>query len=154
LRIVAPDSIEEVSSVNNEILEKLKVITEEEQEILNGREEIDNRIYMNQATNIVDRHKLLEKGRFIQIRPHTRFIHFPPHSHNYIEIVYMCKGRTRHVINGDDIMLEKGELLFLNQNAIQEIYPADKDDIAVNFIVLPEFFDVAIQMMEEKENLL
>lgn len=138
--------------MNSELLDKLKVITDEEQEILNGRDEIDDRIYMKPSTNIVDKHKLLENGDLIQIRPHTRFIHFPAHSHNYIEIVYMCQGSTQHVINNDNVTLNKGELLFLNLNAVHEIYPAQEEDIAVNFIVLPEFFDVAIKMMDEKDN--
>lgn len=140
--------------MNSELLEKLKVITDEELEILNGRKEIDDRIYMKPSTNIVDKRKLLKNGDLIKIRPHTRFIHFPAHSHNYIEIVYMCQGSTHHIINGDDVILQKGDLLFLNLKAVHEIYPAKADDIAVNFIVLPEFFDVAIKMMDEKENAL
>lgn len=140
--------------MNSELLEKLKVITDEELEILNGRREIDDRIYMKPSTNIVDKRKLLKNGDLIKIRPHTRFIHFPAHSHNYIEIVYMCQGSTHHIINGDDVILQKGDLLFLNLKAVHEIYPAKADDIAVNFIVLPEFFDVAIKMMDEKENAL
>jgi len=138
--------------LNNEILDKLKVITNEEKEILNGRENIDERIYMKPSTKIVDKSKLLKNGELIQIRPHTRFIHFPAHSHNYIEIVYMCQGSTHHVINGNHVTLNQGELLFLNLKAVHEIYPAKEDDIAVNFIVLPEFFDVAIKMMDEKDN--
>ena len=50
-------------------------------------------------------------------------------------------------------MLEQGNLLFLNQFSYHEILPAGEDDIAVNFIVRPEFFDVAFDMMEE-ENVL
>lgn len=138
--------------MKSELLDKLKVITDEEREILNGRNEIDNRIYMKPSTNIVDRNKLLKNGELIRIRPHTRFIHFPVHSHNYIEIVYMCQGSTHHVINNDDVILNKGELLFLNLKAAHEIYPAKAEDIAVNFIVLPEFFDVAIKMMDERDN--
>lgn len=42
----------------------------------------------------------------------------------------------------------------LNQNAVQEIYPAGADDVAVNFIILPEFFDYGLKMIEEEENLL
>jgi len=138
--------------VNNELLDKLKVITDEEREILNGRDKIDERIYMKPSTNIVDKSKLLKNGDLIRIRPHTRFIHFPAHSHNYIEIVYMCQGNTYHLINGDYVLLKKGELLFLNLNAVHEIYPAEENDIAVNFIVLPEFFDIAVKMMDEKDN--
>ena len=50
------------------------------------------------------------------------------------------------------MVLQAGELLFLNQNAIQEIQPAGERDIAVNFIILPEFFDTAFRMMGEEEN--
>jgi len=138
--------------LNGELLDKLKVITEEEQEILNGRNEIDESIYMVPSTNIVDKNKMMKDGELIRIRPHTRFIHFPAHSHNYIEIVYMCQGSTHHVINSDHVILNEGDLLFLNLKAVHEIYPANEEDIAVNFFVLPEFFDVAIKMMDERDN--
>ena len=66
----------------------------------------------------------------------------------------MCTGKTHHVINGNDVILKEGELLFLNQKAQQEIYPASKEDIAVNFIILPEFFDYGLRLMGEDKNLL
>lgn len=138
--------------MNSELLDKLKVITDEEREIINGRKEIDESIYMVPSTNIVDKNKMMKDGELIRIRPHTRFIHFPAHSHNYIEIVYMCQGSTHHVINNDHVILNEGDLLFLNLKAVHEIYPAKEEDIAVNFFVLPEFFDVAIKMMDEKDN--
>ena len=31
---------------------------------------------------------------------------------------------------------------------MQEIYPAGEGDVAVNFIILPEFFDYGLKMME------
>jgi YesN/AraC family two-component response regulator len=66
----------------------------------------------------------------------------------------MCSGSTHHVINGIDVILNQGELLFLNQSATQEIYPAREQDIAVNFIILPEFFEYGLQMIGKEENLL
>jgi YesN/AraC family two-component response regulator len=65
----------------------------------------------------------------------------------------MCEGQTTHIINGDEVQLKQGELLFLNQNVTQEIHPAGIEDIAVNFIILPEFFDQALHMIGEEENL-
>jgi YesN/AraC family two-component response regulator len=65
----------------------------------------------------------------------------------------MCEGQTHHIINGDKVTLRKGELLFLNQNATQEIMVAGGNDIAVNFIILPEFFDQPLKMIGEEENL-
>ena len=50
----------------------------------------------------IDAAKLLEDGKLIQIRTHTRFVHFPVHNHNFVEVVYMCQGSTRHVINGNE----------------------------------------------------
>lgn len=137
-----------------QLLEELKKITPEEQRILSGAGKIEKNIYMSGAADIVDAGKLLEAGKMIQVRPHTRFVHFPQHTHNYIEVIYMCSGSTHHVINGEDVILKQGELIFLSRNAVQEIYPAGESDIAVNFIVLPEFFEYGLNMMEPEENLL
>ena len=140
--------------MNAKLLEELKKITPEEQRILSGAGEIEKNIYMSPGADMVEAGKLLEAGKMIQVRPHTRFVYFPRHTHNYIEVIYMCSGSTHHVINGEDVILEQGELLFLSRKAVQEIYPAGENDIAVNFIVLPEFFEYGLNMMEPEENLL
>lgn len=140
--------------MNPEILNHLALITEEERELLNGRREIDRKRYTESRELVIDSRKMLENGKLIRIRPHTRFVHFPSHKHNYIEVLYMCKGQTTHYIDGETVVLKAGELLFLNQHAVQEILPAKEEDIGVNFIILPEFFDTAFQMMGEEENLL
>ena len=136
------------------LLNELKKITPEELKILEGRKEIEKTIYMSQETDVIDAQKLLEAGKMIQVRTHTRFVHFPKHTHNFIEVIYMCSGSTHHVVNGEDVILKEGELLFLNQKATQEIYPAGENDIAVNFIILPEFFEYGLNMMAQEENLL
>ncbi len=138
--------------MTEELLKELRKITAEEQEFLSGRREIEKTRYMSAETDVVEAAKLLEAGKMIQVRPHTRFAHFPKHTHNYIEVIYMCAGSTHHVINGEDVILEQGELLFLSQTATQEIYPAEEGDIAVNFIILPEFFEFGLNMMEPEEN--
>lgn len=137
--------------MNPELLKKLKPVTEEEQTILDGRKDIRKELYTSEPGFVIDSKKMLEKGKLIDIRPHTRFVHFPAHRHNYTEIIYMCSGSTTHIIGGHTtVKLETGELLFLNPNTTQEILPAGEDDIAVNFIVLPEFFDRAFLMMEDE----
>ncbi len=141
--------------MNQQILDRLSVITEEEREILSGRAGIDRSLYTEgNDPLVIDSGKMLEHGKLIRIRPHTRFVHFPKHRHNYVEVIYMCQGQTTHIVDGDRVPLRTGELLFLNQNAIQEILPAGREDIAVNFIVLPQFFDTAFRMMGEEENTL
>lgn len=140
--------------MTEELLQELKEITPEERQLLAGSQVIEKNIYMSSETDVIDAQKLLEAGKMIQVRTHTRFVHFPKHTHNYIELIYMCSGSTHHVVNGEDVILEQGELLFLNQKATQEIYPAGEDDIAVNFIILPEFFEYGLNMIETEENLL
>lgn len=137
--------------MEQELLEKLRPITKEEQKILDETGSIEKSIYTSQSEFVVDRKKMLERGKLIDIRTHTRFVHFPKHSHNYIEMIYMCSGTTTHIINGETkVILETGNLLFLNQNATHEILPAGMEDIAVNFIVMPELFDTIFELTEEE----
>ena len=138
--------------IDSTILNWLRPITAEERSILDGRDAVDWELYIERTGNVINAKKLLDSGKLITIRPHTRFVHFPPHTHDYVELVYMCQGQTTHIIDGNQVVLQAGELLFLNQNAIQEIQPAGERDIAVNFIILPEFFDTAFRMMGEEEN--
>ncbi len=127
--------------MRRELLDMLKRITPEEQELLDGSREIRKERYTNRRDFVVDSRLLLEKGRLIEIRPHTRFAYFPKHRRNYVEMVYMCAGATTHIINGsNELVLKEGDLLFLNQNVYHEILPAGEEDLAVNFIILPEFF--------------
>ena len=133
------------------ILRQLSEVTPEEQAILDGRKTIDREIYMDGSTDVISGEKLLEKGKLIAIRPHTRFIAFPEHTHDYVEMVYMCRGETVHVVNGSRIVLREGELLMLGQHARQSIEPAGKEDIAVNFIVRPGFFTGTLPYLGEEE---
>lgn len=126
--------------MDSRIIERLSPITAEEREILSGRTTIDRQLYMGRGRDVITGEKLLESGKQITVRPHTRFIRFPEHTHDYVEMVYMCRGQTTHMINDTRIVLREGELLLLGQNARQEILPAGEKDLAVNFIVRPEFF--------------
>ena len=127
--------------MNERLLEIFKKITIEEKIILKGEKKIRKEIYTSQKKFIIESRKFLKNHQLVEMRRHTRFTHFPKHSHNYIEMVYMYKGHTTHIVNREKIFLKEGEILILNQNAIQEIFPAGKEDIAINFIILPEVFD-------------
>ena len=106
---------------------------------------------MDGTRDVISGERLLGAGRLMDIRPHTRFIAFPKHTHDYVEIVYMASGSTTHVVNGDKIRLKQGELLMLGQHAEQEIEPAGKDDIAVNFIVSPDFLSGTLHFLGREE---
>ncbi|MCF0138259.1 MAG: helix-turn-helix transcriptional regulator [Oscillospiraceae bacterium] len=133
--------------MHEEILSRLRPITAEENAILSGEGDIDRALYSEKDSNVINAHKLLDSGKLITIRPHTRFVHFPEHRHDYVEVVYMAQGSTTHIANGTRIELHEGELLFFGQGARQEILPAGENDLAVNFIILPPFFDKALEML-------
>ena len=137
--------------MDKELLGLLQKITPEERATLDGRTTIDRDIYMQGRSNTVNAGKLLAAGKLITVRPHTRFIHFPEHTHDYVEAVYMCTGQTTHIVNGRKINLQTGELLFMNQRATHEILEATEGDVAVNFIVLPQFFNTVLPLIGEDE---
>lgn len=145
-------------------------------------------LYTSEKDFIVDSRKLLERGRLIDLRPNTRFVHFPVHRHNYVEMLYVLQGTVTtgfpedentahrrkmenfsdskayrefqnsrypsHMTSDEKILtLREGDLLILNQRARHEIFPCGGNDIAVNFIILPEFFGRPITMIGH-ENML
>ena len=137
--------------MNDQIITRLSQITEEEKEILAGRRSIDRSIYMDGSRDVISGEKLLERGKLIAVRPHTRFIAFPEHTHDYVEMVYMCQGETTHTVDGNRMVLHAGELLMLGQNARQAIEPAGERDLAVNFIVRPAFLGGILRFLGDEE---
>ncbi|MCR5663576.1 MAG: AraC family transcriptional regulator [Oscillospiraceae bacterium] len=137
--------------MNAALLKKLSAVTGEEQIILAGEETIDRSLYMDGTRDVITGDKLLPSGRIITVRPHTRFIAFPEHRHDYVEMVYMCAGQTRHTVNGTELLLRAGELLLLGPHARQAIAPAGEGDVAVNFIVRPAFFSGTLPFLGEEE---
>ena len=137
--------------MNDAIIARLSRITGEEREILSGRRSIDRSIYMDGSRDVISGEKLLEHDKLIAVRPHTRFIAFPEHTHDYVEMVYMCQGETVHTVDGSRLVLHTGELLMLGQNARQAIEPAGERDLAVNFIVRPEFLGGILRFLGDEE---
>lgn len=133
------------------VLDTLSAVTQEEKSLLEGGAEIDRTLYMEGGGDVISGRKLLQSTRLITVRPHTRFVHFPEHTHDYVEIVYMCQGSTTHIVNHTRVELKAGELLLLGQKALQEILPAGLEDVAVNFIVRPEFFGDTLSYLGDDE---
>ena len=145
--------------MNQKILDILSTITDEEKAILSGEPYINRELYYSGqkkdgSGDEIDSARVLADGKLIDMRPHVRFVHFPLHTHNYVEFIYMCQGETVHIIDGQRITLKKGDLLFMNQHARQEILPAGENDIAVNFMILPDFFGTPFSMLEHEDSAL
>lgn len=135
--------------MTNEIYNRLLELTEEEKSILSGEISINKSIYTDNKQFIIDSNKLLSKGELIDIRKHTRFINFPKHNHNYVEVSYVYQGELTQIIDDKKIILQKGEIIFLNQHITHEIEASKENDIIINFIIRPEFFDYIFTLLDD-----
>mgnify|MGYP002772573348 FL=1 len=139
--------------MKQKLLDELMKVSEEEQKYLNGQGDIERQLYVKEKIEEIDRELLLRRGQLITVRPHSRFVDFPEHRHNYVEIMYVAQGSITHCIEGKELVLHKGDVLMLNQQVVHSIKKADYQDIGINFIALPEFFEIPLSMLGE-ENVL
>ena len=130
------------------LIKELQTISEEEQKYLKGDANVKRDIYTFKHSFEIDKQLFLKEGRLITLRPHSRFVEFPEHSHNYIEIMYVCKGSITHHIAGTKIVMKKGDILLLNQQVKHSVKKAEYDDVGINLIALPEFFDIPLRMLQ------
>ncbi|MBQ8397692.1 MAG: helix-turn-helix domain-containing protein [Clostridia bacterium] len=132
--------------MRDDILTALSAITDEERALLGGAG-IDRRLYSRDGAFVVGRAQMLGDVP-IAMRPHTRFVDFPDHRHDFIEIMYMCAGSTRHRLDGaTEIVLEAGDLLLLAPQTTHAIACAGEGDVAVNLMLLPVFLEEALGMV-------
>ncbi len=137
--------------LNNEISKKLFALSDEEIRYLCehyitsdaiGEIRYQEGLQQDRTNDFVDSHKIFSSYNAVQVRRHPRFHSTSRHRHNFIEIVYMYRGNTTHIINGkDEVELREGNLMFISQQTYHEIKEADFNDIAVNILIRPDFFD-------------
>lgn len=136
--------------MDSKVLDMLMDITEEEERNLLGQKDRNmQQIIESPEGDIIDRRKVMEQGRQIDVRKHPRFAAFPRHHHSFIEIVYMFSGSSTHIVNDiHQVELKKGELLFLGPDVSHEINATDYGDVALNIMILPEFLNYPILNMD------
>jgi AraC-like DNA-binding protein/mannose-6-phosphate isomerase-like protein (cupin superfamily) len=127
--------------MNKDLLNELLQITEEEKSILEQQAKVSQELYTSKTNFIIESEKFLSKDKMIMVRQHTRFVDFPLHKHDFIEVNYVYNGKLEQTVGGRPIILKKGELLLLNQHIEHEIKACAKEDIVINFIIRPAFFD-------------
>ena len=90
-------------------------------------------------------------GRRIALYRHVRGVQVPAHQRDHAELVYMVRGSTRHRIGGNELTLDRGELLLLGQNTPQELLPPEEDAVAVSFFLKPELFGDILSFLGTEE---
>lgn len=136
-----------------DFMKRMRSTNVEEEGIIHKSSGIDNSIFTDRYRKIISFDKVCPNGKMISIRKHTRFIHYPAHSHDYVEICYILNGKSVQVIENEEVELLKGDLLFLGPGVTHEIYPSSDDDIIVNFIIHKKFFSYIFEFINENCNL-
>ncbi|NLC97328.1 MAG: AraC family transcriptional regulator [Erysipelotrichaceae bacterium] len=134
------------------IEDKLFELTTEELKILE-KKEVDFSLYSSGHNNIVDIENFISANDLIAIRKHTRFIDFPTHTHNFVEIQYVYSGSITQYCNDKEITLESGQILFFNQKVSHRVLKVNKDDIGINLLIKPEFFNYLFTLTKTDNSL-
>ena len=101
----------------------------------------------------LDYKQILLDNSLIGCHKHSRFFDYPKHKHNYIEFNYIIQGKMEQNINDNNIVLNQGDLLFLNQNIEHEIFASTKNDLVINFTIHPKFFRYLFEYTEQSSYL-
>ena len=120
------------------LLQKLTALSDEERaaldEIALGRMESE----LGEDFEIKDT-RLTRGAKEVIVLPHTRYSPSPAHKHNYVEIMIVLRGHVTHVIDGKELCLDAGDILFLNSHIAHSIRSTERGDVAVNVIMSKSF---------------
>ena len=122
------------------LLDKLSRESKEEEDIKSG-EVLNRKIYTSGEDFVINEHRLFGRENNISVRTHTRYVDFPLHKHNYVEMMIVLRGSVRHSVEGEIIKLSEGEVLILNKHISHSIERASEGDIGVNIIMSDRFVD-------------
>ena len=144
--------------MQEKILSELSKITEEEQSILVSEETDRRALYSRSKRFIIERRHISgisigESTAAICMHPHPRFREFPTHTHDYIEIMYVCSGSITHVINGTHVRLDTDELIILGKDTKHSINSADHGDIGINIIISTDLFESTYNSIKKSSRL-
>ena len=84
-----------------------------------------------------------EKKQMVTVQPYTGAVRYPGEHGQYIEGIHILEGSLTNIIEGKKVIANKGDFLLINQFSGHDIIPSGKGDVAVRFVILPEFFDTA-----------
>ena len=137
--------------MREEIIKKLSVLTAEE---LESTPDVQKGRYSKSGRFIIERRTVSDISTGDQtapicLRAHPRFYPFPEHTHDYIEIMYVCTGSIVHDIDKKSVTVCAGELLLLGANAKHSIRPPSASDIGINIIISTELFEIMLGSLRQ-----
>lgn len=69
-----------------------------------------------------------------------------PHSHDFLELAYVAEGEARHLLNGEESVVSRGDFFILDYDAEHAYYSMGNGRLEViNCLFLPEFIDRSLK---------
>ncbi len=120
------------------LIDRLSRESDEETEIRSG-EGLNRKLYSSTDKFVINNARLFGKEGDIGVRTHTRYTPFPPHSHDYVEMMIVLRGCITHTVGTEHIRLGEGEILIMNKHISHSIERSGENDIGVNIIMSDRF---------------
>lgn len=92
---------------------------------------------------------LMESSQFmnpedkIVVIRQERFMTIYPHKHDYIELCYVWSGICYQTVEGKEVVTRQGDICIFDRQAVHSVEAAGENDILINILMRPEFFDTA-----------
>lgn len=96
----------------------------------------------------------LPKEDCLYILSHQVTEDFPGHTHSHFELNYLCSGALVNVVDGNEVYMAPGDLVFLNRKAVHELRFIRKNTLLVNFCLKPEIFERTLSEFYRDKNFL
>ncbi|MBQ6163373.1 MAG: helix-turn-helix domain-containing protein [Clostridia bacterium] len=125
--------------MSDELLSLFYPLSEDEAKLANGLVRAPDRQKAEPET--LRRDLLLQHGKLIAVSQHGRFDSTPLHRHDFVEMEYMLHGSAAQMIDGKRVVLQQGDLLIMNRYVQHTIEKCGREDIMINIMALPEYFD-------------
>lgn len=77
---------------------------------------------------------LFFKNKDIYISKHNRYAPYPLHSHQFLELNYIYKGQCKQIIDGEEYILQQGDLLLMDIGSQHQIARLSEEDIVINIL--------------------
>ncbi|MBE6530843.1 MAG: helix-turn-helix domain-containing protein [Ruminococcaceae bacterium] len=141
-----------------DILEKLSYIAKKESEIFLSNDVTQKDIYTKTGRFLIERRHIADMSigiptASICVRTHSIYSSFPAHTHDFIELMYVCSGKITHVIDGKTIELTEGDIIILGRATKHSILPTTEKDIGLNVIISTDYFESLLSNLRKSSSL-
>ena len=140
-----------------EIISKLAEIAVKEAEMISSGEK---KTFPLEKTGsfIIERRQMADLSigiptSSICARVHSIYDAFPTHSHDFIELMYVCSGSITHVLENETVCLHADEMILLGRDTKHSILKAEQNDIGINLIISVDLFESLFYTMRSNSYL-